>query len=387
MNFAGKVILNIYSILILLILCYQLSNKDKLQSATYKIYLGLVQVTIFMLLIDITSRFDGNHGSLYIMLNHISNFLVFALNLLIPSLWLLYVHYHIYPDIIKNRKLLKRLIIVNIINVIVLIISMPFGWFYHIDENNIYQRGPFYVVTILITVGIVISAFLMIYSNKKKIAKRHYFALQFFAVPPIIGMILQTLFFNLPLTLNGMVISVFLVFLNIQRNTINTDYLTGVGNRNNFDIELESKISKASSGKRFGGVMVDLFDFKSINDNFGHDMGDRALIAAAEILASSIRNQDSLSRVGGDEFCIILDVDNREKLELIIQRIEKSIEEYNKSSGMPYTLKFSIGYDLYDQNTKMTADQFTKHIDTLMYKDKEKDKKKLTTNSSTIVQN
>ncbi|NLC04499.1 MAG: GGDEF domain-containing protein [Tissierellia bacterium] len=387
MNFISKVILNIYSILILIIILYQLSNKDKLKSDTYRIYLGLVQVTIFMLLIDITSRFDGNHGSLYIMLNHISNFLVFALNLLIPSLWLLYVHYHIFPDSIKNKNLLHVLVGVNTLNIILLIISMPFGWFYHIDENNMYKRGPFYVITIFITIAMIITAFLWIYSNKKKIAKRHYFSLQFFAVPPIIGMILQTLFFNLPLTLNGMVISVFLVFLNIQRNTINTDYLTGVGNRNNFDIELENKISKASSGKPFGGVMVDLFDFKSINDNFGHDMGDRALIAAAEILASSIRNQDILSRVGGDEFYIILDVDNRETLDLIIQRIEKSIEEYNKSSGMPYTLKFSIGYDLYDHKTKMTADQFTKHIDTLMYKDKEKDKKKLTTNSSTMLQN
>lgn len=385
MNLTGKIIMNIYSILILIIILYQVSNRDKQLPATHRIYLSLVQVTIILLIIDISSRFDGNYGTIYVILNHVSNFLVFALNLLIPSLWLLYVNYHIFSDSVKNRKLLNWLIGLNVVNLIILIISLPFGWFYYIDSNNMYSRGPYYIFTILITVVMVSSAFVVIYKNKNIIDKKHYFALQFFSVPPIIGMILQTLIFDVPLTLNSLVLSIFLVFINIQKHTLHTDYLTGVGNRKNFEIALANKVQKANRERTFAGIMLDLDDFKSINDEFGHDMGDQALIAAAEVLQNSIRSNDILARLGGDEFFIILDITKKERLKLVIDRIQESLEEFNESSGMPYRLQFSIGYDIYDYKSKMTSEKFRKHVDALMYKNKKKDKKKLDAYSSILI--
>ena len=382
LNFTGKLIINVYSIFILSVILYQLGKNDKDMPATYRIYLKLVQVTILMLVIDITSRFDGDYGKIYIAVNHVSNFLVFSFNLLTSSLWLLYIYYHIFPDTINDKRLFHGLIALNIANVIGVFVSLPFGWLYYINENNIYQRGPFYFIDILIQVIIVISAFIVIYKNKKKIDKKHYFALQFFSVPPIAGMILQTLSYDIPVTLNSLVLSLFLVFLNIQRQTINTDYLTGVSNRSNFESELANKIEKANKEKTFAGIMIDLFDFKSINDSFGHDVGDHALKASASILLSSIRSNDILARVGGDEFCIILDIRNRDVLDLIIDRIYNSVELYNETSEMPYKLKFSMGYDIYDYRTKMTSDEFRKHIDQLMYKDKEKDREILKANYS-----
>ncbi len=383
MNLIGNLIMNIYSILILIVILYQLSNKDKQVNPTYTIFIALIKVTIFMLIIDITSRFDGNYGMTYVLLNHVSNFLVFAFNLLIPSLWLLYIHYHIYPEINTSKKLVYGLAGLNLINIIALIISYPFGWIYYIDSNNFYHRGPYYFVTILVTIVMVISSFIIIYKNKNKIEKKHYFALQFFAVPPLIGMILQTLSFSIPITLNMMVISIFLVFLNIQRNILYTDYLTGVGNRNIFELELENRINKSNKERTIAGIMIDIDDFKLINDRFGHDVGDQALIDLAEILVSSIRYNDVLARVGGDEFFIILDVATEDKLDLIVNRIKNSTNSFNESSGKPYKLKFSMGYDIYDYKTKMTAEEFRKNIDILMYKNKHA-KEDLTINSTLI---
>lgn len=337
-----------------------------------------------LLLLDIFSRFDGNLGRVYIIINHVSNFLIFSLNLLISSLWLLYVNYHIFIDIKKNKRLLYGLIYLNIINVVVVILSQSFGWLYYIDSNNIYHRGPFYVLSILANIFLVLGAFILVFKNKNNIDRKHYFSLQFFSVPPLIGMMLQALSINMYITLNSIVLSILWAFLTIQRNTLNTDYLTGVSNRSNFEMALQNKINKSTKDKTFSGIMIDIDDFKSINDTYGHDMGDHALRAAAKILVECIRLNDLLSRYGGDEFCVILDITDRVKLESIVERINTCVESYNESSEMPYKLKFSMGYDVYDFNSKMTSEQFKRHIDVLMYKNKpyNRDKEIISTSSN-----
>ena len=372
MNFASKIILNTYSILILVMILHQIINRENQSSKTDKIYKQIVIFSIIMLIIDITSRFDGSGNPLYIVLNHSTNFLLFIFNLVIPSLWLLYVHTRVYEEQMLNKKLSYFLWGVNILNAIFVTISLKYGWIYYIDKNNIYHRGPYYLVTVLATVVLVILAFILIYRNKQVIPKRYYFALQFFAVPPIIGILIQSLFYNVAIGYNTLALSVLLVFLNIQRITLNTDYLTGISNRSNFEKALGNKILKASKENSFSGIMIDLDDFKSINDQYGHLMGDEALKDAAKILLNSTKSNDILARLGGDEFAIILDVDNPDRLELIVDRIRKSVDFYNETSDMPYKLKFSIGYDVYNPESKMTGEEFRHHIDLLMYKDKQK---------------
>lgn len=376
--------MNIYSIIILGIIFSQYWNKNDNRPITRTIFMGIIEITMVLLLLDIFSRFDGNLGRVYIIINHVSNFLIFSLNLLISSLWLLYVNYHIFIDIKKNKRLLHGLIYLNIINVVVVILSQSFRWLYYIDSNNIYHRGPFYVLSILANIFLVLGAFILVFKNKNNIDRKHYFSLQFFSVPPLIGMMLQALSINMYITLNSIVLSILWAFLTIQRNTLNTDYLTGVSNRSNFEMALQNKINKSTKDKTFSGIMIDIDDFKSINDTYGHDMGDHALRAAAKILVECIRLNDLLSRYGGDEFCVILDITDRVKLESIVERINTCVESYNESSEMPYKLKFSMGYDVYDFNSKMTSEQFKRHIDVLMYKNKpyNRDKEIISTSSN-----
>jgi len=79
--------------------------------------------------------------------------------------------------------------------------------------------------------------------------------------------------------------------------------------------------------------MIDLNDFKSINDSFGHGVGDHALQISAEILKSCIRTNDFIGRYGGDEFVIVLDISDIKDLEEIVYRINNSAEIYNESSS------------------------------------------------------
>lgn len=93
--------------------------------------------------------------------------------------------------------------------------------------------------------------------------------------------------------------------LNRARAESRRDDLTGVGNRRALDAYLDDLVADAS-GSIGSLLIVDLDDFKHINDRYGHAVGDRALCAATTLLGQRIRSEDLLARLGGDEFVVVL---------------------------------------------------------------------------------
>jgi diguanylate cyclase len=86
-----------------------------------------------------------------------------------------------------------------------------------------------------------------------------------------------------------------------------TDPLTGLLNRRGFDEQLEARIAaRRRDGEAFSVLVLDVDYFKQINDNYGHLVGDRMLVAVAQALRESLRQADSVARYGGDEFAILL---------------------------------------------------------------------------------
>ena len=95
--------------------------------------------------------------------------------------------------------------------------------------------------------------------------------------------------------------------LDVARHSANTDGLTGVNNRKALDEYLRSLVERNSISRQpFSLLMMDLDDFKKLNDTYGHTVGDRMLIAFAEKCRASVRSGDFLARYGGEEFTLIL---------------------------------------------------------------------------------
>jgi len=135
---------------------------------------------------------------------------------------------------------------------------------------------------------------------------------------------------------------------------------------------IKNKINSGKKQEPFSIILLDLDRFKEINDKFGHDVGDEALQDAVKLLRECLRQNDFLARFGGDEFLIVMDITTSEALQKTIHRIKDCFEDFNQKSQKPYSLSFSYGSYLYDYSLNLDADQLLKHLDDLMYKDKEK---------------
>jgi diguanylate cyclase (GGDEF)-like protein len=181
------------------------------------------------------------------------------------------------------------------------------------------------------------------------------------------GAILQMFVFGLVLIWPAMTLFLVAAHSNIENRRARTDYLTGTANRRSLDEELERRLAAGRPGRTLSGLLVDLDDFKEINDSHGHEAGDRALEDIASILLSSVRVEDMVARMGGDEFVVLVDLGEQATLEELVLRIEQAVERHNESKLRPYRLSLSIGRVSRGRVPGETAQEFLALLDADMY--------------------
>ena len=113
------------------------------------------------------------------------------------------------------------------------------------------------------------------------------------------------------------------------KNEASTDSLTRLLNRRSFDNILEKAMSLFQENNlHFSLVILDLDDFKKLNDTYGHQAGDEVLKVFGQILQKNMRQEDSAFRYGGEEFAIIASGDKAENIKLFIDRIRKQVKDH-----------------------------------------------------------
>jgi diguanylate cyclase (GGDEF)-like protein len=124
-----------------------------------------------------------------------------------------------------------------------------------------------------------------------------------------------------------------------------TDYLTGLANRAQFDRALETELAHAKrTGEPFTLLCMDLDGFKAINDRYGHVAGDEVLCETARRLEEQARSEDIVSRIGGDEFSMIMRSASRDSARMLAKRISETISApIVLSSGDRVGVGISIG--------------------------------------------
>ena len=155
-----------------------------------------------------------------------------------------------------------------------------------------------------------------------------------------------------------------------------TDQLTGLYNRRGF-IALAEQQLKLSARSRKSMILyfADLDGMKQINDTWGHDEGDHALINAAAILRDTFRASDILARIGGDEFAVF-SIDATDVVpQSLVKRLEINLHEFNSHKEHPYILSVSVGVVTYDPEAPCSLDDLMCRADDEMYARKDEKRK------------
>ena len=154
------------------------------------------------------------------------------------------------------------------------------------------------------------------------------------------------------------------------------DTLTGLPNRVLFEQRLEHGLIQAKRRDwKLAVLFIDIDKFKSINDSYGHDLGDKVLLMLANRLQSSVREEDMVCRWGGDEFmCLLLDVKQEANTTRLAEKMVNRITEAFEINGTVLSIRPSIGIAIYPADGE-TADILFKNADTAMYKAKGTEKR------------
>lgn len=148
---------------------------------------------------------------------------------------------------------------------------------------------------------------------------------------------------------------------------ISLDDLTEILNRRFLNFYLKNAIAEAEEFKHeFGILFIDIDDFKKINDNFGHDVGDQVLKVLASTLRSNIRLTDITGRWGGEEFIVVLRVDSIEIMKYVAEKLRNLVKNstYQNENG-DIAVTISIGGTLYQVGD--TVESLVKRADKNMY--------------------
>lgn len=340
-----------------------------------KIFRILIGVNIAAIICDsVQVMVDGTMFRFSNLIGNISIFLYYILHSSVAFIFALYVDYELYPDTKRFKKRIPFYSIPVIVNGIMSVISIWTKWYFSIDENNSYVRGPLFYIPTVISFGYAMYIFLMLIKYKKEkvtedsIQKELHKRLFVFLVLPCIGALVQIVLPGFVWTFPATTLAILINYIIVQNGYMARDHLTGLYNRSQLESFINYQLRNLKKGNYFFLILIDMDKFKEINDTYGHVVGDDALINAAKLLRGNCkRKADYVARLGGDEFVIIGQCEEIAVVDMIIERMYDVIDKFNKISRKPYKLQFSAGYTTYDGSSHATLDMLISEADRKMY--------------------
>ncbi len=282
----------------------------------------------------------------------IVNFLYFMTFGLSCFSWFLYAEAFLGDRLFKNKPLFIASTLPLVLLAALLVRSAFDGCLFYFDENGIYHRGPLFYMQQILSYGYI--AFtscktLISAMHKKNYALRDDFLLlASFAISPLIAAPFQAVYQNIPILPVGVTVSFLLVYVNSLKTLISMDPLTGIPNRRQLLRHLSSEVRTLEENERLYFMFIDIDSFKQINDTYGHNEGDRALMMTASVLKAVCEKYGGFcARYGGDEFAIVHVMDQNADIAFFCDRISKELKRRNEKEAMAYTVEASIGYAEY----------------------------------------
>ena len=362
-------------LLSILLICRHMTRRNR--RVADRLFTHIIHLAILGTILE-TSTFlmDGEGGEFLRVFNFFCNSLEYACTASAGVLWVFYVDLNLYRDVKRlNRAHLP--ILISWALMFALLLGNIFGGFlFTIDADNVYHRQPIGYIFYVHLISCYIVSIVLYLRFRTNHGKAQFFPIWMFMTPLFLSIFIQMPFYGISVTFLGCSIGLVGLYMNIQSKISLVDGLTGLYNR----AYIEHAMIDARLSKRFifAGIMLDIDNFKQINDTYGHSVGDDALTAAARMLVKATDRNSVAFRYAGDEFIVLvrMTAGNAEELRgrtlAVMDRITAETEKFNNGREVPYRIVFSMGYSMFD--TDHSDDEFFHNMDLEMYKDKHRHK-------------
>ncbi len=353
-----------FLVLFLLLYRIRISQTNQFDEKAYNFML----IVTFIATINETLSFiiDARPGFIFHILQYISNTISSASSGIIGYCWCLFVEYHIHRNFERIKKKSRILAIPLIIATILIIINLlGTGIIFDISKENVYTRGPMNFILYIFVFVYYIESIYTVHKAKYDSILAEFFPIYYFIIPCMIGTMIQGFFFGVSTIWLCVAIAFIIVYIEIQISISFIDDLSGLYNRKYMNHYL-NKLQN-DKPKHVYGFLMDINDFKAINDTYGHLKGDYALIQFGKILQHSIDKDSVAIRMGGDEFVIFAKLKSDEEALALKKQIKYNVRQFNLKSKEPFHLTFSIGIAKYNGKN---IDAFLSAMDDSMYEAK-----------------
>lgn len=369
---------DLIAMIILFIVMSSFLKQKKRDHINKKILIYLVSSNIVMLFLEIVLKYVKIYPLIISRSQYYMLFYIYIFFSTLPVIYFtIYLDYRVFFD---QEGLIKRSYYYTIPSILTFIILTMnhFGKYknfvFFIDENNNYFRGKGVPLIVFFNALLLIYSIVLTFKENKNLSKRIRTSIISADVLPLAVVSYQVFYCGIIYIWSFFALGILILYINIELKAVSKDYLTNIYNRKFVDEYIVYRMRKSPKENLFAVIMIDLDDFKNINDIHGHDEGDQALIITANILKKSVKSKDIVARFAGDEFLIVLDIDEITKLRKIIKRIKENFESFNYRNNKPYQIKYSLGASIFNQKRHKTYEDILREVDNKMYKQKQRRK-------------
>ena len=358
-------------VLILCVIAIQ-SYRNVSQQLDRVLFRNMVLGIIATLTLDIAWLvIEGRTFPGAILLNRVVNALFLSMGVVLGCLWYLYVLAKLGYNISRRMSLLMML--PGILAAALNLVSLYTEWTFYVTPENVYYRGPYFWLQTVGSLGMLLISMIHIlirlFDRSAVLSRKDALKLLWFYIIPIVGTFLTLPYTGMPGVWTCAAISMVLIYMDNQDEEILRDSLTGLNNRKTLDSTFADYSRQAAPGHELYLYMIDLNDFKRINDTFGHTTGDQALVATAKVLTQSITDiRGIIARFGGDEFLIMGFFPGDDDAMAFKRTLRNNFEAYNSLQQLSFPLSVSIGFTRYAPGQSFNA--FIDAADSRLYAEK-----------------